>query len=191
MPGYGTYVLGGMHREWARDAGLHTNHGKYTHSCPILVHAARHVELCREFETIHGDARRALVALHGARAQQVAERDAKGNLVHGRSHARVRCRGRCFIVSGPRAGAVEKLRGQRSVKRDAKNLRVHVHMRLFSPIFTANLTECRPLEKLGRRVIGVEGSANADGVGHAQCAACAFGGCVFYTPRQRGWAAAQ
>lgn len=126
MPGYGTYVLGGMHREWARDAGLRTKHGECAHSCPIWVHAARHMGLGGEFKTVHGDVRGALVALHGARAQQVAEGDAKENVAHGRSHARVRGRGRCFIVSGPRAGAAEKL---------------------------------------GRRVVGVEGGANADGVG--------------------------
>ena len=98
MPGCGTHVVDCMHRGGARDAGLCTNHRKYAHICPILVHAARHVELGGEFETAHGDARRALVALHGARAQQVAEGDAKGNFVHGRSHARVRGSGVRKIV---------------------------------------------------------------------------------------------
>ena len=90
-----------MHREWARDAGLRTNYGKYAHSCPILVHTARHMGLGGEFKTVHGDVRGALVALHGAGAQQVAEGDAKGNVAHGRSHARVRGSGWFFIVPCP------------------------------------------------------------------------------------------
>ena len=37
-------------------------------------------------------------------------------------------------------------------------------------------------EKFGMCVVGVEGGANADGAGHAQCATCAVGWlCILYT----------